>query len=140
MKTKITVLAFLFLSGIVLLNSCNKEEEIAKPQITLTELGLDNSKIGYIGSDLHVEADLIAEGKIKNVSIIIHPEDSATWEFDSVYTKFSGLKNATFHEHIEIPESADAGHYHFHLVVTDNEGNQTTAESELELQFMTDKK
>lgn len=140
MNTKITVLAFLFLSGIVILNSCNKEEDIAKPQITLTELGLDNSKIGYIGSDLHVEADLIAEGKIKNVNIIIHPEDSATWEFDSVYTKFAGLKNATFHEHIEIPMSAEAGNYHFHLVVTDNEGNQTTAESELELQYMTDKK
>jgi hypothetical protein len=138
MKTKIKTIAILALVILFTLNSCKREEPIPKPEIDLTELGLDNSKIGYIGSDLHVEADIVAEGTIESVEIEIHPEEAQTWEFDSVYTEFSGLKNTLFHKHIDIPATAEAGDYHFHFTVSDKEGNQTLVESEMEIQEPTD--
>ena len=130
---------FVAVLGILVFNSCKKEEEpIAKPQITLSEVGLNNSKIGYIGSDFHLEADIIAEGKIKSVKVEIHPEGSETWEFETTYTEFAGLKNATFHKHIDIPLSADTGDYHLHFIVVDEQGNETVAESEVQIKQPTD--
>lgn len=143
MKTKNIITTILVVAGIISFNACNKDDEPAKPQITLNELGLDNSGIGYKGSDLHIEADIVAEGKIDKVTVEIHPEGDhdgkssanilTEWEFDTVYTEFSGLKNTTFHKHIDIPAEADTGHYHFHFIVTDLEGQQTTVEEELEV-------
>lgn len=138
MKIKITSIAILLAYGIILLTSCKKGEETPKPVITLTELGLDNTNTGYIGTDLHVEADIVAEGTISTVMIEIHPEGSANWEFDTTYTEFFGLKNATFHKHIDIPLTVEAGEYHFHFMVTDMNGNQTLIESELEIMQPTD--
>lgn len=125
--------------------SCENEEDVAKPEITLSELGYENSKIGYAGTDLHIEAEIIAEGKIDVVTIEIHPEGEhekrfavdmheGEWEFDTTYTEFSGLKNTTFHKHIDIPVEAEPTDYHFHFVVTDMEGRQTLVEEELEIQ------
>jgi len=148
MKIKNIITTILVIAGIISFNACNKDDEPAKPQITLTELGYDNSGIGYQASDLHIEADIVAEGKIDKVTVEIHPEGdhegkSATiilteWEFDTVYTEFSGLKNTTFHKHIDIPAEADTGHYHFHFIVTDLEGQQTTVEAELEVRMPED--
>jgi hypothetical protein len=113
--------------------ACEKNSK--KPDVTLSELGLNNSKIGYIGADLHVEAEIVAEGKVETIKVEIHPESgTANWEFDTTYTNFSGIINPVFHEHIDIPMDADTGHYHFHFMVTDMEGQQTTVEEELELQ------
>ena len=130
--------------------SCKKNEEVAKPVITLTELGYENGKIAYLGNDLHIEADIVAEGKIQQIAVTIHPEgeheaksglvlfDAGLWEVDTVYTKFSGLKNTTFHEHLEVPFDAEVGHYHFHFTVTDMDGNQTVIEDEIELKVPED--
>jgi len=148
MKTKIRAMAaILAAASIVIFYSC--EKDVPKPVVNLTELGYENSKTGYAGSDLHIEADIVAEGKIDNVKIEIHPEGdhgkgaSATlhegeWEVDTTYTKFSGLKNTTFHEHIDVPVFAEPGDYHFHFIVTDMEGNQTTVEEELEILIPSD--
>lgn len=152
MKTKIKTMALVFAAASTLfIISCQKDEETtAKPAITLTELGYDNSKIGYSGSDLHIEADIVAERKIDKVTIQIHPEGDhgdksaslvfheGEWEVDTTYTEFAGLKNTTFHKHIAIPVSVEVGHYHFHFAVTDLEGNQTIVEEELEIQHPAD--
>ncbi len=126
--------------------SCEKEEDTSKPEILSSEIGYDNNKTGYLGSEFHIEAKVVADGKIDHIHITIHPEGehehkSATadtheeeWEFDSTYTEFAGLKNTTFHKHIDIPVHADTGHYHFHFVLTDMEGNQTEMEEELKIQ------
>jgi hypothetical protein len=143
MKTRSLLIAFVLITGLFY-SSC--EKDTPRPKIDLSELGYEDSKIGYAGSDLHIEANIVAEGKIDEVTIEIHPEGehdkkSASdvlhddeWEFDTTYTKFSGLINPTFHEHIDIPVHADTGHYHFHFIVTDLEGQQTTVEEELEIQ------
>ncbi len=138
MNTKIKLIAVLIIAATVLFNSCKKENDTAKPQITLNEIGLNNSKTGYIGTDLHIEADIVAEGKISVVKVEIHPEGTGSWEFDTTYTEFSGLKNTSFHKHIDIPVNADAGDYHLHLNVVDMTGNETVAESELIIQQPTD--
>lgn len=148
MKARIkSMAAIIAAASMVIIYSC--EKDVPKPVINLTELGYENSKTVYAGSDLHIEAEIVAEGKIDKVTIEIHPEGehakgtSATlregiWEVDTTYTKFSGLKNTTFHEHIDIPVCAEPGHYHFHFTVTDMEGNQTTVEEELEIQQPSD--
>lgn len=145
MKTKKIITTILLVAGIFSFNACNKDDEPAKPQITLTELGYDNSGIGYLGSDLHIEADIVAEAKIDRVTVEIHTESGHEgkaaanalfeWEVDTVYTEFYGLKNTEFHKHLEIPAEADTGHYHFHFIVTDLEGQQTTVEEELEIRL-----
>lgn len=145
MKTNFNIILFT-VSIIVIANftiSCKKEAEIAAPSISIQELGYQNTKRAFRGNDLHIEAYLLAEGKIANVMIELHPESGhlkqvdnllspLSWEFDSTYTgKYYGIKNTDFHEHIEIPLSADTGHYHFHFSVTDMEGNRTTFEDEV---------
>ncbi len=135
------------LAVLVIMASCGKSE---KPEIGSFGLGYENSKVAYVGDDLHVEAEIDAEGTIDKISIEIHPEgehgkkwvhsalDEGEWEVDTTYTKFSGLKNTTFHEHIEIPVDAEPGDYHFHFEVTDMEGYQTVIEEELEIKLSDD--
>jgi hypothetical protein len=135
------------LAVMIIMTSCGK---IEKPEIGSFELGYENSKIAYVGADLHINAEVVAEGTIDRIHIVIHPEgehgkkglrsavDEGEWEVDTTYTKFSGLKNTTFHEHIEIPMDAEPGDYHFHFEVTDMEGYQTVIEEELEIKIPED--
>lgn len=141
---KIRVLFAIIIAAGIMFTSCNKDEEIAKPVITIHELGdgdsHGNEHIAKVGGELHMDIDVVAEGKIDVIQVIIHPEGEHhekdghdKWELNTVYTKFSGLKNTTFHEHVEIDSTAEAGDYHFDFIVTDMEGNQSNAEAELEI-------
>jgi len=140
MKTNIKNIAIIFILAIVsVLSACEpKEEGIAKPEITITELGLSNSHVAYIGADLHIEAEIVAEGKIEKIEVEIHQEEGSSEEIYALYEEFSGLKNTTFHKHIEIPAETAAGTYHFHFIVTDMEGNQTVVENEISIQELVD--
>ncbi len=142
MKSNVLLFVVAFTAS-VFFTSC---EKVAEPVVNLTELGYENSKIGYAGSDLHIEAEIVAQGKVDIITIEIHPEGEheekstsiilheGEWEVDTTYTEFSGIINPTFHKHLDIPVHAEAGDYHFHFIVTDLEGNQTTVEEELEIQ------
>jgi len=142
MKSIVLLIVVAFTAS-VFFTSC---EEVAEPVVNLTELGYENSKIGYAGSDLHIEAEIVAEGKVDLITIEIHPEGGhqekstsiilyeGEWEVDTTYTEFSGIINPTFHKHLAIPVHAEAAHYHFHFIVTDLEGQQTTVEEDLEIQ------
>ncbi len=139
MNIKAFYIAAIVATGLFFTSCNNDDKQIAKPEISLDELGTGNSKIGIIGSDLHVEAEIVAEGTIDKVKVEIHPEGTGTWEFDSIYTEFSGKKNCTFHKHIDIHATAlDTGAYHLHLIVTDMLGNETTEQAELEIQAPSD--
>ncbi|MEZ5195737.1 MAG: DUF4625 domain-containing protein [Bacteroidales bacterium] len=141
-------MAIAFTAGLFF-TSCEKNNEVAKPVITIHELGEGdnhgNNHIAIIGSDIHIEVEVVAEGKINTIQVLIHPEGEhheksmnedghEEWEVDTIYTKFSGLKNTTFHEHIDVDIHAEPGDYHFDFIVTDMEGNQSSAEAELEIQ------
>ncbi|HBX46589.1 DUF4625 domain-containing protein [Limibacterium fermenti] len=117
----------------LLFSSCEKEDVLSKPVISGLEVGLNNSKIGYIGDDLHIEAEIVAEGLIDKIEVEIHPEGGDGKEITVIYTKHAGSRNATLHEHIDIPADAVPGEYHLHLTVTDKAGNSTTVEEHVEL-------
>ena len=118
--------------------SCDNDDDDvlpAKPSITLTEVGHDNGKHAHPGHDLHLEADLLAEGLIQRIDIEIHQEGGANKIVEQSYTtgKYIGVRNAEFHEHIDIPADAPLGEYHLHFTVTDKHGQQTTVEDHIEL-------
>lgn len=120
-------------------SSCSSDDDDdnpAKPVINLTEVGSENSKIGVAGNDLHLEGSIIADGLIKQIDIEIHQESGGNYTIEKSYTdgKYIGVKNADFHEHIDIPADAPAGDYHLHFTVTDQSGQTTTAESELTIE------
>ncbi len=145
MNTKfISFILFVTLISITVFTSCEDDDELSKPEINMLELGLEDSHVAYQGADFHIEAEIVAEGKIDYIMVEIHPEgeeeeelghEHEEWEFDSIYTEgFTGLKNATFHKHIDIDATAEAGEYHFHFIVVDMEGNQVTYEGDIEIQ------
>lgn len=132
-------LALTLFSGL-LFSSCDDDpdELIAKPSISDLEVGLENSLVGYIGGDLHIEAEIVAEGIIDKITVEIHQEEGSSEEIEMSYDEFAGLKNTTFHEHVDIPADTEEGDYHFHLTVTDKVGNQTTVEVEIRLEEIED--
>lgn len=127
---------------IAAISSCKKDETKA-PEFLKFELGYDNSGTASVGDELHIDAEIIAEGKIATIQVKIHPESehganktSNGWEFDSIYTVgYAGVKNIDFHEHMDIPADTEPGDYHFHMSVTDQEGNRTVKEAELLIQL-----
>ena len=136
-KMKATSILSIFAAAAALLlsaTSCNKEATPAKPTITLTEVGHDNSKTAMRGDDMHLEADILAEGLIKRIDVEIHQEDGS-FEIEKSYTegKYVGVKNVEFHEHIDIPADAPLGEYHLHFTVTDQKGQTTTVETHVEV-------
>lgn len=151
MKKNLLAVALLVLT-VGVFTSC---EKIDPPVISNVEIGSNNSKTAFAGGDLHLEAEIVAEGKIANIRLVIHPEEAGevhapgmkisqvagtteAWEVDSIYTGvYANVKNTTFHEHIEVSANAEAGHYHLHLYVTDLEGNQTIFEEEVLIEAMT---
>ena len=141
MKTKLYIPIVILFAGL-LFASCdvsNEDPDFMAPVISDFELGANNSHIAYVGSDIHIENKIDAEGKISTIDIEIHMEDeSAGWFYEHTYDEFSGLLNTTFHKHVDIPADAAIGEYHFHFTVTDMAGNQTTVEEHLEIQENSD--
>jgi hypothetical protein len=126
------IVILMLILGLMSSISCKKDEKPAKPVIILKELCYNNSKKVQIGSDLHIDAEIEAEGKINSISVEIHPETNGlTWHFDTTFNDFKGLKNVDFHKHLHIPQNAQAGEYHFHLKVSDLEDQQTIVGSPL---------
>jgi len=142
MKKHFYLIAIVIIAGLVL-NACKKDdEETARPVINLMELGdgdsHGNDHTAKVGGDCHIEAEITAEGTISLVSVRIHHENGhekgtldGDWELDTTYTKFSGLKNTLFHEHVEIDSTAEPGEYHFDMIVIDQEGYSTSVGTDL---------
>ncbi|PZX20260.1 uncharacterized protein DUF4625 [Breznakibacter xylanolyticus] len=130
MNTKNLIIAISFVFGFFMM-SCDKDDTISKPVVNILELGMENGRVAYVGADLHVEAEIVAEGKIDKVTIEIHQEEASSDEVVAVYNDYAGLKNVTLHKHVDIPADAKPGVYLCHIIVTDMEGNQMTEEAEI---------
>ncbi len=133
--TRYIVYSVLFL---FVVSACNKEQDdkmAAQPLISLTEVGYENSKVAYTGHDLHIDAEINAEGKIADIRLQITLKNSGFgWDFLKIYTDgYTGLRNAQFHEHISIPEDARTGTYTLVLIVTDEAGNRSELTSDFEI-------
>ena len=139
MKTTIKTFAFLFTTtSLLFFTSCEKDDEVPKPVINIWELGLGDSHVAWIGADLHIEAEIEAEGRIDVITVEIHQEEGSSDEIEATFDEYAGLKNTTFHKHVDIPAETTAGTYHVHITVTDQEGNQTTVEDEIEIEELAD--
>lgn len=116
--------------------SDDSENDPAKPSVNLKELGSGHDspddKVAYIGMDAHIEAEIVAEGLIRQIEVEVH-QKNGNYRFNKTYTdeKYVGKQNTIFHEHFEIPSDAVVGEYHFHLTVTDQLGQTSTIEAEL---------
>ncbi len=140
MNTRVFLIVIAFAAGLFF-TSCEKDDDVApKPIINNLELGIGNSHVAYIGADLHIEAEIVAEGKIDKITVEIHQEEGSTDEIVVGYDEFAGLKNTTFHKHVDIPATTVAGTYHCHITVTDMDGNSTTVEEEVSIEAMVDDK
>lgn len=128
-----SIVFFIALVAVVGASSCEKDDVTvaASPVISNLEVGHHNSLTAQAGTDLHMEAEVVAEGNIEKITVEIHKEDGTGDEMEAEYTDYAGLKNATFHKHIDIPAGAAAGEYHFHLTVTDQQGNSTSVDRDI---------
>lgn len=143
MKNTIKFSLLLFSFSTFLFVSCTKEDDKLPPQINGFELGYENSGIAYLGSDLHLEAEILSDAKIDRITLLIHHEgehgkkstyylmEEGEWEIDTTYTKFTGLKNTSFHEHFDVPLEIETGEYHLDFAVIDMDGNKTEIERDL---------
>lgn len=129
---KINTILSIAIASVLAFASCNKSDVPSKPVVTFTEIGHENSKVAMRGDDMHLEAEIVADGLIKSIHVELHSGD---YEIENEYTsgKYIGVKNTEFHEHIEIPSDAPLGEYHLHFTVTDGEGQQTMAEAHVEI-------
>lgn len=130
---------FIFMLAIVaaFFTACKKDPMNEMPKITDIEVGSDNNKTAYPGTDIHIEADLLAAETITKVKLEINPVDPATgWKFEKEFTEgYAGNKNADFHEHIDIPADAALGKYRVVLTLIDAKGQVVKAESDLALKY-----
>ena len=139
MKKTIKIISLLFVAAtLAFFTSCEKDDDIAKPVISDLKVGISDSHIAYVGADLHLQAEIEAEGRIDVITVEIHREEGSSDELEASYDEFAGLKNTTFHKHVDIPAETTAGTYHVHITVTDQEGNQTTVEDEIEIEELAD--
>jgi hypothetical protein len=141
MNVKVFLAAIIFASSFVF-TSCDDDDDddIARPEVLLHELGIGNSKVGYVGKDLHIEADVKAVGKFDYAIVKILSKDKNSTIADSTFknTEYKGKINPTFHRHLDIPEDVDPGDYVFQLTVFDEAGQQTTIEENLKIEIIND--
>jgi hypothetical protein len=134
-----TTLFFLAIGSIALLSSCKDDEETAvtpetaAPTISEVEIGEGNSMECEPGGDLHMDAEIVAEGKIDKITVDLHPESGEGDDIEAEYTEYSGLLNADFHQDLEIPSTTEHGDYHFHMTVTDQAGKSTSIEADVHI-------
>lgn len=131
-----SMLSLAIIAGLILsFSSCKKDTDPIPdaPVITNLEIGSGNNQTVTAGSDLHLEAQIVAEAGIKEIEIDIHGEGGIHYSINHKYTdgKYIGAKNIEFHEHIDIPHAAPAGSYHLHFIVTDMRGQSTEADADL---------
>lgn len=116
---------------------CSKDETVTtKTEITGVEIAADHSKITYRNSELHIEAQIVAATRIRNVQLEISPRISGFgWVVSETYTEgFSGFKNAEFHKHYRVPSGATGGTYDVLLIVNDENGTQERYEDTLRIE------
>jgi hypothetical protein len=130
LKTIALALAF---GSIVTFTACSDDEPAPLPAPTISglEIGDSNSMKATIGGDLHLDAEIVAEARIERIKVELHPEGEMGEDIEEEYTSYAGQKNADFHEDLEIPSTAVAGEYHFHMTVIDQEGNSTSVEADV---------
>ena len=119
------------------LTSCskdNKDDDKTPISIKLEEVGEDNSRKGTIGRDLHIEGDVLASARIKQIQVDLRAADGAI-AVSKIYdsSKYQGNINAKFHEHLDLPSTLTPGAYKVVFTVTDLKGNTKSVTTDITL-------
>lgn len=125
----------------MVLSSCDNDDPqptVSKPSVSLNEVGEENSKEAIAGKDLHLEGDILADGLIARIDVTIMSADGKTEIIRQTYAegKYIGIRNTTFHEHLDIPSDATPGTYKLTFIVTDKLGQSTTFTSALTIKAL----
>ncbi len=108
--------------GMMTLTSCKDETSQSEKNISirLEEVGYENSKMVIAGKDLHVEAHVLADAKIKSINIdLVDKVGKTVLSKEYKDEKYTYVLNTTFHEHIDIPANLPEGNYELRFTVTD---------------------
>lgn len=147
MKINFKHLALFILAGITLSSCSDDDNELIveeAPLISNFEFGQGSTHgdghVAYTGSDIHMEADIVADAGVRSIAVEIHAhdlevgDDEEEWDFEQIWddAEYHAI-NPTFHEHIEVPANAPAGEYHITLTVTDVKGNSTEVEGHIDV-------
>jgi hypothetical protein len=125
---------FTLVASSLIFTSCSDDDTADTITINITEIGSNNSGVAIAGSDLHIEADIMATARIASVEIELHHEtDASAPEINVVFTQYAGQINAELHKHIDIPANQPAGDYHLHMKVIDEKGNTRTVEADVRI-------
>lgn len=110
----------------LVLGACSKT---AAPVVTFTEVGHENSHTVVAGDELHLEADIEAEGIVREISLHIEDVSHHSFIMDTLIAdgNYVGVRNTEFHEHIDIPATSAPGRYSVELAVSDREGQTSSA-------------
>lgn len=138
MKGRSILYSMFFMLTATAFLSCSKEEAqkvVEKPTVLLKEVGTKNSRVAYAGQDLHLDAEVIASEKIAHIKLqITRAETNYGWDFIKTYTEgYAGLKNAEFHEHVDVPDDARPGIYTVLLIATDERGEKSQDKVDFEV-------
>lgn len=130
MTIKAKLIFALLLTGAVL-GGCKKNEpaaELPMPTAEAVEIGTGNNKQALRGRDFHLNADVLAGDKIKDVQVKILQKSgetyTSTWKLELSWPDFNGVKNTNVHKHFTIPKEAPEGKYDFYFIVLDENGTK----------------
>lgn len=118
--------------------ACNDDEDVIKPSDAIkfanVEIGAHGSKTAVVGGDLHIEFDVASQNKIKSIHVRLAGAGGHD-AIEQAYTdsKYTGVLNANFHEHLDIPATSAPGIYDIRIVVTDEKGLQNVVEDKVTL-------
>lgn len=126
-KLFFSVLTLLSVFTLALTSCSNDPDEPSQGSISITnaEFGHDNEKTAIIGRDLHLEADIRSDARIKAIRVALIKDDNNKMEHTYTDSKYVGVLNTTFHEHLSLPETLAEGDYQCIITVTD--ANDRTA-------------
>ena len=95
--------SFVALSAALLFSCSKADENVPAPKIEELELGHENSKIGHIGDDVHIEALFSAEGMIKETKLqITYANGESSFKIEEISTEFVGKKGGKINSGIEV--------------------------------------
>ncbi len=109
----------------------------APPVITLTEVGEEIENTAIVGEDLHLEAEIEAEGRIETVQLRIAQQTGKTysrpWSLDVTWDQYRGETDAHVHKHVDIPADAPIGTYDLVMIVKDQKGKTAQVRRDLQI-------
>lgn len=111
--------------------SCKKDEEAP----TIEVLAPSDPAELTPGTDVHTEIEFTDNEALASYKVYITNEDgSHNHDFDFENEgKISGT-SYEFHEHFDVPEDIEVGHYHLEIEVEDQEGNSNAKTIELHVE------